>query len=74
MAHHDPTTVPDPASITGDELRHEYGDRWVISFDPDMRAWSAEQRSPDGRQRRYITQHSPAELADRLAAAETAGQ
>jgi hypothetical protein len=73
MTQHDPTTGHPPA-ITCDELCREYGDRWHITFEPDRRTWSAEQRSPDGHQRRYITEHTPAELACRLAAAEAAGQ
>lgn len=73
MTNHDPTTGQAPA-ITCDELHKQYGSRWDIAFEQDRRIWSAEQRSPDGRQRRYITEHTPAELASRLGAAEAAAQ
>jgi hypothetical protein len=73
MTNHDPTVGHAPA-ITCDELWQQYGDRWTITFEQDRRTWSAEQRSPDGRQRRYISERTPAELAGRLAAAEAAAQ
>jgi hypothetical protein len=74
MTQHDPTTGHAAATITCDELHRQYGSRWNITFEQDRRTWSAEQRSPDGRQRRYITEHSPAELARRLATAEAAAR
>jgi hypothetical protein len=72
MAHHDPTTAPGPGAVTGRELWQEYGDRWDIAFQPDLRVWSAERRSADGRERRFISERTPAVLAGKLAAAETA--
>jgi len=72
MAHHDPTAAIAPASATSRELQQEYGGRWDIAFQQDLRIWSAERRSPDGRQRRFIGEHTPAGLAGKLAAAETA--
>jgi len=70
MACHHPTAPP--ASTTSRQLQQAYGDRWDIAFQPDLRIWSAERRSPDGRQRRFIAEHTPAGLAAKLAAAETA--
>ena len=70
MACHDPTPAPD-STISG-QLQQAYGDRWDIAFQPDLRVWSAERRSPDGRQRRFMAEHTPAVLADKLAVAETA--
>jgi len=72
MAHHDPTPARVRATVTGRELQQQYGDRWSIAFEPALRVWSAERRSPDGRHRRFLAEHTPAVLADKLAVAERA--
>jgi hypothetical protein len=75
MTHHTATTgsqapAPDTDSIA--VLRQQFGKRWTIAYEPDRSVWSAEQRSADGHSLRYICQHSPASLAAKLLAAETA--
>jgi hypothetical protein len=65
------STAPEPGGITG--LHQRFGERWAISYGPDLSVWSAERRSPDGLGLRLICDRDPAALAAKLAVAE-AGQ
>jgi hypothetical protein len=60
----------DPARVTLDSLRRQYGSAWEILVHLDSRIVSAEHRSGDGRAVRYLVAHSVTELAAKL---ETAG-
>ena len=57
---------PDPSAITA--VDHRLGQRWKIVYDTGI--WSAERRSADGRERRYIVALSGDELAAKVEAAE----
>ena len=61
--------APEPASITS--LHQRFGERWTISYGPDLAVWSAERRDTSGL--RLICDRHPAALAAKLAVAE-AGQ
>jgi hypothetical protein len=71
MTNNDPTVGPAPATIT--DLYQRFADRWKIIYESALAVWSAERRSPDGRQIRFICDPDPAELAVKLQTAE-AGQ
>jgi hypothetical protein len=65
------TDHPIPAAhVTSGELQRRFGARWTITGDSTRGLWSAEHRSADGRQRRYIVARSPGELALKLDTAE----
>lgn len=70
MTPYTPTIGPASASIS--HLLQRFGGRWLILYEPNLRVWSAERKSPDGRHRRFLAEHSPQALADLLADAETA--
>jgi len=69
MAPSAPAADPAAASLT--QLMRSFGDRWLISYQPDLRVWSGQRRSPDGRRIRFITAPTPADLTSKLAATET---
>jgi hypothetical protein len=61
-------TDPSTATITAiDQCR---GRLWTVVYDSVLGFWSAEHRSADGRQRRYICARSGDELAAKVEAAE----
>ncbi len=68
MAHHTP--MADLASVSISELCQRFADRWTIVYEPAPAVWSAEQRSADGHQLRFICDKTPAGLAGKLAVAE----
>lgn len=53
------TPAADPAAASLTQLMQSFGDRWLIIYQPDLRVWSGERRSPDGRHRRFIAGHAP---------------
>jgi hypothetical protein len=57
------------ASISG--LHQRFGERWTISYGPDLNVWSAERRCASGLP--FMCDRDPAALAAKLAVAE-AGQ
>ena len=57
---------PDP----GGELQHRFGDRWQIE-QPALGVWSATRRSRDGRHIRCIVARTAADLAAKIATADT---
>ena len=68
MATNRPTTEPAPASIA--ELFQRFADRWKIIYETALSVWSAERRSADGREIRFICDPDPAALAAKLQTAE----
>ena len=56
------------ATITAVDQRR--GVTWTIVYHALLDYWSAEHRSADGRQRRYICARSGDELNDKVSAAE----
>ena len=61
-----PPAQPDPEG----ELQRRFGDRWQIE-QPVLGVWSATRRSRDGRHIRCIVARTAAELAAKVATANT---
>jgi hypothetical protein len=60
----------DPATETITAIDQCRGVAWTVVYHPVLDYWSAENRSADGRQRRYICARSGDELNDKVSAAE----
>jgi hypothetical protein len=51
-----------PAAITFDHLRHQFGRRWELRFEPVISMLTAEQRSADGCHIRYLVAADAAKI------------
>jgi hypothetical protein len=60
----------DPATETITAVDQYRGVRWTVVYHSALDFWSAEHRSADGRQRRYICARSGDELNDKVSSAE----
>ena len=60
-------TDPDATVTAVDQSR---GVTWMVVYDSALDFWSAEHRSPDGRQRRYICARTGDELNAKVSKAQ----
>ena len=64
------TDHPAPPAAEIAALMHDHGARWQIEHEPDLDAWVAVRKSPDGRHIRVLVAHDPAGLRGKLATVE----